>query len=84
MAVAPEELRQPTVDRAALDLVASASGGRMVELPDLAGIVDDMQGETKQIALHREATMWDNWLVLVLLVTVYSLDVGLRRLAGLS
>jgi len=84
VAVAPEELRHPHVDREALDLLASASGGRLVELNELAGIADDMQGETKQIALHREATMWDNWLVLVLLVFVYSLDVGLRRLAGLS
>jgi hypothetical protein len=34
--------------------------------------------------LHREASLWDNWLMLTLLVVIYSIDVGLRRLSGLS
>ena len=29
-------------------------------------------------------TIWDNWLTLLVLVLVYSLDVGLRRLTGLT
>jgi hypothetical protein len=82
--VAPEEMRHPHVDRDALQRIADASSGRMVELTDLASIPPELQGETKKIQLRREATIWDNWLMLVLLVTVYSLDVGLRRLAGLS
>jgi hypothetical protein len=31
-----------------------------------------------------QATIWDNWLLLVVLVVVYSIDVGIRRLMGLS
>ena len=81
---AAEELRQPNVNRPALELLASAANGRLVELYDLAKIPDLLQGETKRIAFHREATIWDNWLLLVLLALIYSVDVGLRRLAGLS
>ncbi|HKI30467.1 MAG TPA: hypothetical protein VKA46_01150 [Gemmataceae bacterium] len=82
--VSPEELRHPNVNRPALDLLASTSGGQMVELPDLASIADKLKGETKYAERHREATLWDNWLMLAVLMFVYSLDVGLRRLAGLS
>jgi hypothetical protein len=81
---AAEELRQPNVNRPALELLASASNGRLVELYDLAKVPDLLQGETKRIAFHREATLWDNWLLLVVLMLTYSVDVGLRRLAGLS
>jgi hypothetical protein len=82
--VAPEELRHPHVDRAALAALAGASGGRVVEIDQLSGITPDLTGEIRQAPLYREATIWDNWLTLVLLVGVYSIDVGLRRLAGLS
>jgi hypothetical protein len=36
------------------------------------------------MSLDREATLWDNWLMLALLIGIYSIDVGLRRLIGLS
>ena len=81
---AAEELRQPNVNRVALEQVAAASGGMMVELPELASIEDKLKGESKYTERHREASLWDNWLVLVLLIFLYTLDVGLRRLSGLS
>ena len=79
-----EEMRHPNVNRIALDRIASASGGQLVELPELTSILDQFKGESKLTQLHREATIWDNWLTLALLVLLYSVDVGLRRLAGLS
>jgi hypothetical protein len=82
--VAPEEFRHPHVDRDALAALAASSGGRLVEIDELATIPAELRGEVRQTPLHREATVWDNWLTLVLLVGVYSIDVGLRRLAGLS
>ena len=36
------------------------------------------------IELHREATIWDNWITLAMLVFLYCVDVGVRRLMGLS
>lgn len=74
-----EELRRPNVDRDAL-----AQIGKLVEPKDLASITGELAGEPKTISLHREASIWDNWLVLTLLVAIYSVDVGLRRLSGLS
>lgn len=81
---AAEELRQPNVNRPVLEHLAATSGGMVVELTDLASIEEKLAGESKFTDLHREASLWDNWLVLVLLVTLYSVDVGLRRLLGLS
>jgi hypothetical protein len=74
-----EETRRPNVD-----LESLASLGEVVQLGDLATITGKLVGEPKTVELHREASLWDNWLTLSLLVFVYSLDVGLRRLAGLS
>ncbi len=81
---AAEELRRPNVNRMELESLANASGGQLVELSDVAGLPALLKGETKTMSLHSEATLWDNGLVLAILVLIYSLDVGLRRLAGLS
>lgn len=79
VASATEELRQPNVNLETLTQM-----GKVVRLNELATLPDLLQGETDQRELHREASVWDNWLTLVFLVLIYSLDVGLRRLAGLS
>ena len=84
VAFASEELRDPNVNRPVLKTLANATGGKLVELFDLATIPERLSGTPKHRVVHREATVWDNWLTLALLISVYSLDVGLRRLAGLS
>ena len=79
-----EELRHPNINHAALEMIADASGGQMVELIDLGAITDQLSGESRASQLYLEAAMWDNWLVLVVLIVVYCTDVGLRRMAGLA
>lgn len=74
-----EELRRPNVNVPAL-----ARLGKIVSIDQLPSISDQLQGEPKLVSLSSETTIWDNWLVLGLLIFIYSLDVGLRRLAGLS
>ncbi|HWB13854.1 MAG TPA: hypothetical protein VG826_31800 [Pirellulales bacterium] len=74
-----EELRRPNVDRDAL-----AQIGRIKEPNDLASITGELKGEPKTVSLRKEAAIWDNWLILTLLIAIYSIDVGLRRLSGLS
>ncbi|MBY0231726.1 MAG: hypothetical protein K2W96_20765 [Gemmataceae bacterium] len=82
---AAEEMRQPNVDRLGLgQLAASTKGGRLVELPDLESIADGLSGESRYTERNPEITVWDNWIVVALLVLLYTLDVGLRRLMGLS
>lgn len=73
------ELRQPDINLAALE-----SLGQVVRLTELDRLPSLLRGETERTELHREASLWDNWLVLLVLIVVYSVDVGLRRLSGLS
>ena len=80
---APEEYRHPNVNRSTLELLASATGGAVLKLSELDTIADKIEGKTELTPLHREATLWDNWLTLALLICVYSLDVGIRRVMGL-
>lgn len=84
VASAGEELRKPNVNRPALESLAAASEGKLVELNDLATIPPLLKGEPRQEEVHREASLWDNGLILILVMIIYSLDVALRRLAGLS
>ena len=81
---AADELRQPNLNRALLEQVGIASGGALVELTELPSIEKRLEGDSKFHDLHREASLWDNWLTLALLVTLYTIDVGIRRLMGLS
>ena len=81
--MSPEEFRHPNVNRPALELIAKSTGGEVVKLSELGSIPEKLKGETELQSLHREATIWDNWLTLSLLIVVYSVDVGIRRLMGL-
>jgi hypothetical protein len=79
-----EELRHPQINLAALKLLADTTGGEVVDLADLGTIPGKLKGEATSSEIHREASVWDNGLTLGLVIVLYSLDVALRRLAGLS
>jgi hypothetical protein len=80
-----EEMRHPNVNRKALQRLAQTSAhGEMVELWELGQIPERLKGETKRGQVPLERDVWDNWLLLGALILLYSLDVGLRRLTGLS
>jgi hypothetical protein len=79
-----DELRRVNVDRPSLELLANESGGQLIELTALAGLPGTLRGEVRVANLHREETVWDNWFTAVLLALIYCVDVGVRRLSGLS
>ncbi len=81
---AADEMRQPNLNRPLLEQIGIASGGALVELTELPTIEKRLEGVSKPHDLHREASLWDNWMTLALLVTLYTIDVGIRRLMGLS
>ena len=78
-----EELRHPNVNRSELELLASLTGGRVVEPAALGSIPPQLIHKSELKQLRHEATIWDNWLILLLLVLTYSIDVGIRRVMGL-
>ena len=82
--IAPEEFRQPQLNRATLAGLAQATGGSLIPVDQLASLERKLSGKTLTTKRQDLATIWDNWLVLVILVLVYSIDVGIRRLMGLS
>ena len=79
-----EELRDPNLNRPMLEMLASTTGGKVVALSDLKSLVEQFKGEPMLVEVHREASIWDNWFTLVLITLIYAVDVGLRRLSGLS
>ena len=82
--LAPDEYRHPHVDRQTLELLASTSGGELLELDELSTLPEKVSGEPHLEQIHREATIWDNWFMLLMLTSVYVTDIGMRRLTGLS
>ena len=78
------EMAQPTVDRAGLRALASVSGGAMLELDQLGELPERLKGEPSTVSRVIEDEVWDNWFALVLLVGLYCVDVGIRRLHGLT
>lgn len=85
--VSPEELRHPNANRSTLRTLADGTAGRMIELydPELASkILTSLKGEAKSFSRKLQATLWDNAIVLFLLVGLFCFDIALRRLSGLS
>ncbi len=79
-----EELRDPNLNRPMLETLASTTNGKVISIADLASLPALFKGEPLLIAVHREASIWDNWFTLLLITLIYAVDVGLRRLSGLS
>lgn len=77
------EVRRPSVDRDLLGTLADNSGGELLELDQLPRLNTLVKGESIEIHQPHEDTIWDNWLTLLLLVGLYCVDVGARRLLGL-
>ncbi len=89
MTAATDELRRPNIDRAALEQLAADSHGKMIELSDLAALDQELKEPPAEPPKSEAAEVprpngWDEGLLAVVVVVLYSLDVGLRRLRGLS
>ncbi len=78
------ELMRPDVDRDALGNLAELSRGGLLELPDIGKLSQSLQGEVRTTQRVQEDEIWDNWLTLILLVSLYCTDVFVRRMSGLT
>lgn len=78
------EFRDPTVDRQMLGTLAQSTGGDLLELHELPDLSARLTGQPVMAQTTLQAELWDNWLTLVLLISLYCLDVGVRRFLGLT
>lgn len=77
-----DEMRDPRLDRPALDAFAQATGGTVYTDPArlLAALPKDLR-RTESITVH--AGLWDTWWALGALVTLLAIEWSLRRLSRL-
>ncbi len=80
----PVELGDLSVDADLLRRATTLAGGRVVGLSEAAGLAQAFGAGTKVLQEHRETTLWDNWLLLTLLVAALTTEWLLRRKAGLA
>lgn len=78
------ELRRPVVDREFLGNLADASGGRLLEIDQLAKLGDMVRGQPLKITQTHESEIWDNWITLLLVALLYFIDLTIRRITGLQ
>lgn len=83
--VSGREFLLPSVDRQNFGRLAEASnGGALLQLHEFERLPTLVQGEPTDIVRVFEAQLWDNWLVLVILASLYCFDIILRRWRGLT
>ncbi len=86
VAAAPDELKRPNLNRAALEQLAADSHGKLIELYDLASVEKELKAPPPPPPPPSlpPTNPWDEALLALGIAVLYSLDVGLRRLGGLS
>ena len=82
-ATSPVELSETTQNSALLEKIASLSGGRVVEPSNISSLASlFLTGDESRMEL-RETTLWDHWLLLLLLLAVLTAEWIARRSSGL-
>jgi len=77
------EARRPEADFEALDRIAAATGGRVLDLDNLAEAFTAIRDRSVQIPDDIVEPLWDSKLILILFVSMISLEWGLRKAFGL-
>jgi hypothetical protein len=77
------EARHPQADHETLERIAAATGGRVLELDELEAGFRTIRDRSVQIPDDVEEPLWDSKLVLMLFVTMISMEWVLRKAFGL-
>lgn len=72
------------IQRESLIQLAEASAGQLLELDEFARLPSLIQPFSFSVPFTHEEELWDNWVILVLLVSLYCTDIGIRRFKGAS
>ncbi|MCP5535133.1 MAG: hypothetical protein H7A51_02740 [Akkermansiaceae bacterium] len=82
-AKSPVELSETTLNRPLLETIAELSGGRVIEPGQSSSLASlFLTGDETREEL-RETTLWDHWLLLIILLAVLTAEWMVRRGAGL-
>lgn len=77
------ELRHRDADHLTLQRIASATGGRVLEMSELASQLSEIPDRSMQIPDDITESLWDSRLVFILFVLMISMEWGLRKAFGL-
>ena len=77
------EARRPEADYEALERIAAATGGQVLELDQLEMEFGNIRDRSVQIPDDLIESLWDSKLVLALFVFMISMEWGLRKAFGL-
>ena len=80
----PVELGDLSLDMDLLSRVTTLSGGRVVTPGAATSLAEAFGTGTKTLNERRETTLWDNWPLLLLLLSALTTEWLLRRKAGLA
>jgi len=81
---APTEQIELAADRGLLGRLATLSGGRLVDPPQAAAVMDVLGTDSVVEREHRDYFIWNSWPLLVLMVLVAAVEWILRKKAGLA
>ncbi len=79
----PVELAELTADRDFLNRATTMTGGRLVELDDLASLVGSFGAPKETLKERRNVTLWDKWPLLLAFFGFLTTEWVLRRRSGL-
>jgi hypothetical protein len=77
------ELRDRDADHQMLTRIASMTGGKMLEISELASRLGEIPDRSVQIPDDITESLWDSRLVFVLFILMISIEWGLRKAFGL-
>ena len=81
---APTEQIELAADRGLLGRLATLSGGKLVDPPQAASVLDVLGTNRKVDREHREYVIWHSWPLLLLMVMIAAGEWILRKKAGLA
>ncbi|HEX3134354.1 MAG TPA: hypothetical protein VHX44_12320, partial [Planctomycetota bacterium] len=72
-----DELRDPRIDRAALNALATGTGGRVHT--DAKALVDALPDLSRSESVSALTGWWDTWFALMVIITLLAIDWSIRR-----
>ncbi len=78
------ELTKLAADIPLLKKIAKDSNGMYLSLNELNKIKDKLKVKNKKVNIKEEISLWNNWIILLILISLLSIEWWLRKKEGLS